>query len=121
MQLRTFQLNRVAPPRAAPGRARRADERDRELLGRWTLAFTHFIGETLADDEGARMADRLLKGQRAWLWETDGPLAMAAHAGPTPNGIRVNFVYTPDENRGRTQSSRVPGPTRVRAARRKVQ
>ena len=30
---------------------------------------------------------------------------MAAHAGPTPNGIRVNFVYTPDENRGRGYAS----------------
>jgi predicted GNAT family acetyltransferase len=49
------------------------------------------------------MAERLLSDRRGWIWEIEGsePVAMAAHAGPTPNGIRVNFVYTPEPNRGK--------------------
>ena len=38
-----------------------------------------------------------------WLfvWDRAGPVSMASAAGPTPNGIRVNGVYTPPEHRGR--------------------
>jgi predicted GNAT family acetyltransferase len=106
MQLRTFQLDRVIAPNPAPGRARRADERDRGLLRRWTVAFARAVGDDVPDSDGDPMAQRLVSEQRAWLWEcSNEPLAMAAHAGPTPNGIRVNFVYTPESNRGHGYAS----------------
>ena len=36
------------------------------------------------------------------LWEVEGiVVSMAGFAGPTPNGIRVAWVYTPPENRGK--------------------
>ena len=34
------------------------------------------------------------------LWEVEGnPVSMAAYSGPTPNGMRVGTVYTPNEFR----------------------
>lgn len=105
MQLRTFQLDRVMPPRAAPGRARLADDRDRDLLRRWTVAFARAVGDNVPDSDGDAMAERLISERRGWIWENDQPVALAAHAGPTPNGIRVNFVYTPPEHRGRGYAS----------------
>ena len=35
------------------------------------------------------------------MWDHGGPVSMASATGPTPNGIRVNGVYTPPEHRGR--------------------
>jgi GNAT superfamily N-acetyltransferase len=106
MQLRTFQLDRIIPPRAASGAARLADDRDRDLLRRWTVAFARAVGDDVPDSDGDHMANRLITEQRAWLWErSNEPVAMAAHAGPTPNGIRVNFVYTPEPHRGHGYAS----------------
>ncbi len=45
--------------------------------------------------------DRIAQGA-VYLWDDGGaPVTMAAWAGPTPNGVRVNLVYTPPELRGR--------------------
>jgi predicted GNAT family acetyltransferase len=37
-----------------------------------------------------------------WVWDDGGDVvSMAAYTGPSPNGIRVNGVYTPPDRRGR--------------------
>jgi predicted GNAT family acetyltransferase len=37
-----------------------------------------------------------------WVWEDEGKVvSMVAYTGPTPNGIRVNGVYTPPDRRRR--------------------
>ena len=42
------------------------------------------------------------KSRRLLLWEVEGTaVSMAGYSGPTPNGIRVAWVYTPPENRGK--------------------
>lgn len=106
MQVRIHQLDRVTPPRPAPGRMRPVTESDRDLLIRWTLAFARSVGDDVPDEEGPRMADTLITDQRGWLWELNNqPVAMAAHSGWTPNGVRVNYVYTPEANRGNGYAS----------------
>jgi predicted GNAT family acetyltransferase len=41
-----------------------------------------------------------------YLWEVEGErVALAAYVGPTPNGIRINTVYTPPERRRRGYAS----------------
>lgn len=42
-----------------------------------------------------------MEGGRLFIWDDDGPVSMAAWTGKTPNGVRVNFVYTPPAFRGR--------------------
>ena len=42
------------------------------------------------------------RSRRLVLWEVEGTaVSMAGFAGRTPNGIRVAWVYTPPENRGK--------------------
>jgi uncharacterized protein len=96
-----FQLTRlVAPPAPAPGSFRPAVGADVEALVPWAEAFfaeTHHTAQALGE-----IADRVREG-RLFLWcgPAGDPVCMAGCAGPTPNGIRVNFVYTPPEYRGR--------------------
>ena len=43
-----------------------------------------------------------MEARAVFLWEVEGEtVAMAAAQGETPNGIRVGYVYTPPELRGR--------------------
>ncbi|WP_324718147.1 GNAT family N-acetyltransferase [Carboxydochorda subterranea] len=106
----------VRAPAGVPGRLRRATEEDRELLVRWVTAFA---AEALPQEPpDAARAQRLVDGylqpglqperRGMVLWE-DGqpprPVSMAAFTGPTPNGIRVQAVYTPPELRRRGYAS----------------
>ena len=38
---------------------------------------------------------------RLYVWDDGRPVSMAAWTGKTPNGVRINFVYTPREVRGK--------------------
>ena len=42
-----------------------------------------------------------IKSGRLHVWDDEGPASMAAWAGKTPSGVRLNFVYTPPERRGK--------------------
>ena len=106
---RIFQLRRVVPPRPAPGRLRRAELADRELVTDWLVAFG---SEALRIDqdrgEMAAFADRFIAGLGArelYLWEDAGPVCMTGASAVTPNGSRVGPVYTPPQLRGRGYAS----------------
>ncbi len=105
MSLRIYQLDQVQPPRSrASGSIRVIEAGDLDLLVEWMTAFerdTHIGGET--DVRAA--ARRRIDEQSVFIWEDGGPVSMAASAGPTPNGIRVNLVYTPPGLRGRGYAS----------------
>jgi predicted GNAT family acetyltransferase len=106
MAERIYQLEAVRPTTRAAGRIRRATPADRSLLVEWLDAFTQ---EALNESDLAAagdIADRYLAGPASdrglFLWEEGGrPVSMAGITGPTPNGIRVNAVYTPPQLRGR--------------------
>ncbi|MGH7179937.1 MAG: GNAT family N-acetyltransferase [Tepidisphaeraceae bacterium] len=97
--LRAFQTTRVIEPPALPGALRQAVESDIPLVTKWFAGFARDINEP-ADDR-PDIARRGIDESRVYLWVDDQPRAMIAWAGPTPNGIRVNQVYTPPEFRGR--------------------
>jgi uncharacterized protein len=83
------------------GAFRRANGSDLELLTAWTDVFVAEarIPETV--DAAAIVRDSIRRG-RLHVWEDGGgPVSMAAWTGKTPNGVRINFVYTPLELRGR--------------------
>ncbi len=108
MQERIFRLDRVIPPRFAPGRCREAEERDRPLLAAWWQAFHAEALPEAPPDDAAEAADRLLRrmGRIAYLWEDAGEVVTLAGAGgPTPHGIRIGPVYTPPDRRGRGYAS----------------
>ena len=102
MAQRIHQLSRVIEGTRAAGRLREPDQADEALLRRWRAAFS-IDAEGLDRDAAERdAASPLPTSRHLMLWELDGAVvSMAGFAGPTPNGMRVAWVYTPPENRGK--------------------
>ena len=103
-----YALEQVETPPRPAGDFRIADERDRELVVEWFVAFAdevlHEGGPGGDRDHAERMIDRrfAVADSGFLLWEDGGePVSLAGWGGPTPNGIRVGPVYTPPELRGR--------------------
>jgi uncharacterized protein len=107
--LRIFELDWVTPPTGVPGAMRRATVRDGALVVEWVRAFQRDIGENDSPEDAERVAaSRLAPDDNPeatgalglYLWEDGGvPVSMAAAGSPTPNGARINLVYTPPEHR----------------------
>lgn len=90
--------------RPPTGRLRPAREEDRELVAGWIAAFS---AEALPSEplNAAELAAHRISREMLFLWEDPDPVAMAAWAGKTPNGVRVNLVYTPPPRRRRGYAS----------------
>jgi predicted GNAT family acetyltransferase len=104
--LRVFRADRVIDPPPVPGELRVASADDVPLLAEWCVNFARDIGDDHPEDS-AKTAQFVIDEGRAHVWidATGRPRALCAWAGPTPNGIRVNLVYTPPESRGRGYAS----------------
>jgi predicted GNAT family acetyltransferase len=107
MAERIYALERVIPPRPAPGGMRAARDADRELLGRWFHAFVLEAQPHLESslEAAQRNADGWIAGGRLRVWVDGEVVSMAGASGPTPHGIRVGAVYTPPELRRRGYAS----------------
>jgi predicted GNAT family acetyltransferase len=108
VQERIFRLDRVVPPRPAPGRCREVEDGDRARLAAWLAAFHAEALPDLPAGDPAQLADRILlrAGRVGYVWEDAGEaVALACVAGPTPSGIRIGPVYTPPAVRGRGYAS----------------
>jgi len=83
-----------------PGQFRRAAPPDIKLLATWTDAF---VSEARIPEpvDASRIVEDAISRGRLHVWEDCGPVSMAAWTGKTPNGVRINFVYTPRELRGK--------------------
>jgi predicted GNAT family acetyltransferase len=104
--LRVFRLDQVTDPPPLAGELRVATTEDLPLLAEWCVGFARDIGDDHPED-GAKMAKLVIDERRAHVWvdAAGKPRALCACSGPTPNGIRVNLVYTPPESRGRGYAS----------------
>jgi predicted GNAT family acetyltransferase len=100
LALRTFQLKEVQQIPSVTGYLRQAVTADKELLIKWYQAFClEALGETVLDAEP--WVDTVLKKGRAYLWQDKVPVSIACSGSLTPNGVRINMVYTPVEYRRR--------------------
>lgn len=102
MRLRIHETRRVVdsdlPP--PPGRFRAAVEDDVELLADWAEVFV--ADARIPERVDARLVVQdAVKRARLHVWEDGTPVSMAAWTGKTPGGVRINFVYTPRELRGK--------------------
>lgn len=103
-RLGVYQCERILPPRPAAGALRPASAGDLPVVVPFARAFYHDINEPL--DDSPERVESAIREKRLFLWcDGDRVVSMAAWAGPTPNGVRVNFVYTPPELRGRGYAS----------------
>ena len=102
MTQRIYQLSRVTNETRAAGHLREPDRSDDALLREWRAAFSMEAEGMNREQARDAAALPLPQSRRLFLWDLDGTaVAMAGFAGPTPNGIRVAWVYTPPENRGK--------------------
>ena len=96
------QLETVQPINSAAGKLRLAEKSDRHLLIDWGQAFAkEALGENTSKSDHTLWFDRHLKNQSLFVWQDNIIVSMAACSGATPNGIRINAVYTPPEYRGK--------------------
>jgi predicted GNAT family acetyltransferase len=101
----TFYRIDAAPDSVAvPGHLRLARPDETELLTGWVAAFNLEAG--LPHEPKPRsLVDAKLAAGHLFVWDDDGPRAIAALAGPTPRAVRINTVYTPEADRGRGYAS----------------
>jgi uncharacterized protein len=102
-----YEATRIIPPASpAPGSMRVAHAGDGALLSRWSVEFGQEIGEPHLARDGPDITGRRIEKGQLVVWEDGGePVAMAGSAGATPNGIRINAVYTPPPFRRRGYAS----------------
>ncbi len=105
---RIFQATTIVRAAPVPGTFRQATDAERGLLEDWHHAFMvecHLGDDRQAAAEFSRQG--IATGSR-YVWAVGTELvSMVGFGGPTPNGIRVNWVYTPPELRGRGYASAV--------------
>lgn len=105
MRQRLLEARQVQPLESRPaGVLRVAQEADRPVITLWTTAF--FQEAHLADPSDPRQValDHVGEGS-VFIWDEGRPVSMAAWAGRTESGVRINFVYTPPEYRKRGYAS----------------
>lgn len=103
MHERIYELTEVHMPEGIPGKMRKNTPEDAPTIATWAKAFVkEAVHETLSEEQAQKVAER----DNFFIWEVNGErVSLAAASGKTPNGIRVNFVYTPPEHRGKGYAS----------------
>ncbi|MFI1916894.1 GNAT family N-acetyltransferase [Nocardia sp. NPDC020380] len=91
-----YRLGGLVAPRPTAGRARRAQESDREVLEDFTKVFEQEDASVPFDQIGERLSYNGI-----WLWEVDGePVSVASLSRSVAGMVRVGIVATPPEHRG---------------------
>ena len=102
MRLRIHETRKVVDSDrpSPPGHFRPAAPADLNLLAKWTEVFVSEarIAEPV---DASRVVEDAIRRGRLHVWEDPAPVSMAAWTGKTPSGVRINFVYTPRELRGK--------------------
>lgn len=105
-----FQLEEVKLSPPTPGKMVVAGEEHFDLLLAWNRGFIKDC-EMNAEHHLAserRAVELALKSKSRYLWIVENePVAMAGASGQTPNGIRANWVYTPDHLRGKGYATKL--------------
>lgn len=102
---RIYRLTRVDFPQNRPsGALRLAARRDLDLVVSWLHAFEGEAKVTTVNTSG--FVENHINNKTLFVWEDEGePRTTAVFAGRTPRGVRVGFVYTPPQLRGRGYAS----------------
>ena len=100
LALRVHQLQAVSSPKQVSGYLRQVTAGDRNLLTGWIQDFHR---EALGENEPPLDSDRWFelnyKQGSLYIWQDQIAVSMVTYGSATPNGIRINAVYTPSEYR----------------------
>lgn len=99
--MRVFEAHKAAQLPLPFGRFRPAAETDLHTLTHWAAAFFEEAG---LRDPGDAAQEQISEG-RLFAWEDEQPASMAAWVGRTGRAVRINFVFTPPDLRGRGYAS----------------
>ena len=103
MRQGVYVADAVTPPTGVPGRLRRAVTDDIELLSEWVEAF--HVDTGLPGEPGRELEDRIENG-RLFVWIVDEqPVSMTGATPPAADVSRVQYVYTPVDQRGHGYAS----------------
>lgn len=94
---RIYEVEDVIELVPSRGELRRAAGGDRELLLVWYAAFQAEIGETPRDVTA--VVERRLAAGHLWIWEDQGPVALAGLSPVLAGVARIGPVYTPPDHR----------------------
>lgn len=97
----TLRLTQLMPITPASGMWRVAKEKDLKLLREWSFAFVAECNLDEPPEETEEVVRRYVESRQLFIWEDPKPVAMAGFGGITPNGVRVNMVYTRPNARAR--------------------
>lgn len=101
MEQFVYELHTLTPAPRKPGRMRLMEEKDLPLIRRWSLQYSIECLQPVMPEIIDRSVQAALQLKNRYVWDLDGVLqSMASFSGSTPNGIRINWVFTPDECRG---------------------
>ncbi|TYB82048.1 GNAT family N-acetyltransferase [Maritimibacter fusiformis] len=93
-----------------PGKLRKPDTTDRDLLFRWTRAYSaelHMSSARMLDEEAHGRTDRAIASGDARLLIIDGtPVAMTALNARAADMVQIGGVFTPPDLRGRGHARR---------------
>jgi uncharacterized protein len=105
LQQGIFQLETLIQKPVANGIMRVAQDKDLRLLLNWTESFVKEseLHETPAESE--ELVRRYVEARQLFIWEDPHPVAMGGFGGVTPNGARVNMVYTEPKARSKGYAS----------------
>lgn len=97
--LRSHVLTSVTPAARTEGTMRLVRESDLPMLVEW---FRDYLVDIDSPQPGifTAVAERVIREQSCYLFETDRPVSMATISGRTPRGRRVGDVFTPRTQRG---------------------
>lgn len=101
-----FSLDEVTTPSPVPGVSRQALPEEVERLVEMWLAFAEEALGRVDEAQSIRDNVRLRideQSTRYGLWAhvvEDEIVSVSGHSGPTPNGVRIGGVFTPQEQRG---------------------
>ncbi|MFP3898576.1 MAG: GNAT family N-acetyltransferase [Dehalococcoidia bacterium] len=103
---RIYRLQQVEPFPVPGGTIVQAEEDHVSGLTGWLDGFFREVGEE--GDPSAVLSTAVAAG-RLFLWWRRKPVSMAASTRPTPNGVCINLVYTPPEERRRGYATALVG------------
>ena len=102
MRMRVFEARTVADVPLVAGALRLASMDDHPLMAQWMAAFSQeALGEPADLDGAKKSAARFIADGQLHIWDCNGPVSMAKAARPMRNGVTVNAVYTPPEQRNK--------------------
>jgi predicted GNAT family acetyltransferase len=96
---KNLQLDKLLHQPSSPGIKRAAKSKDFPLLLKWSLNFSTESKLEETEQETADLLLHYINNKQLFIWENIEPVAMAGFGGITPNGVRVNMVYTPPTHR----------------------